>query len=223
MSWSTAQRERFWRELMLRFEKRLRTYLRRAKWNDCEIEELLWDTWALAVESEDKLTASSDPWPALRTLAAEASSRRLRVRRHELVSAADVLSAAEAGDREESTGDAQILARWTERVMAQLPPQQRVAVDFRYRWRWPYWAVAAAIGTTESTARVHVWRGLDKLRRIAADCPPPDSRSHWWPLRSDSDGMQPHGAYGKPGGRNSPISGRGLLDVNESTGKMLSG
>jgi len=176
MSWSTAQRERFWRELMLRFDRQLCAYLRRAKWNEREIQELVWDTWALAVENEDTLTASTDPWPALRGLAAAASRRRLRVRRYELVSAADVLSAAQAGDTEESTGDRQALARWTERVLAQLPMQQRVAVDLRYRWRWPYWAVAAAIETTESTARVHVWRGLAKLRRLAAHFPPPHGR-----------------------------------------------
>jgi DNA-directed RNA polymerase specialized sigma24 family protein len=168
-----VQREGFWRELLLRFDRRLRAYLRRARWNECEIEELVWDTWALAVEREETLTASSDPWPALRALAAGASARRLRMRRHELLGATGVLNAAQTGDTVESGDDERALARWTERVLAQLPTQQRVAVDFRYRWRWPYWVVAVAIETTESTARVHAWRGLDKLRRIAADCPPP--------------------------------------------------
>lgn len=138
MSWSPAQRERFWRELILRFDRRLRAYLRRARWNEREIEELVWDTWALAVESEDILTASSDPWPALSGLAARASARRLRVRRHELTGGESALSTARAGDREESRSDGQPLARWTERLLAQLPTQQRVAVDFRCRWRWPY-------------------------------------------------------------------------------------
>ena len=53
-------------------------------------------------------------------------------------------------------------------ALSALSPQQRLAVEYHYRWGWPYWAVAAAIGASEATARVHAMRGLKTLCNLLA-------------------------------------------------------
>jgi DNA-directed RNA polymerase specialized sigma24 family protein len=175
---SIAEREKFWRDLIFHFDRRLRAYLRCGRWSDQEVEELLWEVWSMAVEVEDTLAASRDRWPVLRELAARASSRLLRVRRRERLSRcwADdgtVLDVWQLVDAELDSVETEPLRIWTAAVLMQLSEQQRLAVDYRYRWGWPYWAVAAAIDIAEPTARVHASRGLERLRKIAERCPPP--------------------------------------------------
>jgi RNA polymerase sigma-70 factor (ECF subfamily) len=176
MMGSLAEPEQSWRDLVPRYNRRLRAYFRRARWAGDEIEDLVWDAWALALEREGELHTTADLWPMLRKAAAQASAGRLRVRRHEVPLPDGLVAAAPADARAESEDDAQTLAHWNKWALAQLPKQQRLAVDYRHRWSWPYWVVAAAVDTTESTARGHVRRGLAALRKIAVESPPPPAR-----------------------------------------------
>jgi RNA polymerase sigma factor (sigma-70 family) len=58
-------------------------------------------------------------------------------------------------------------------AVARLPERQAAAVILRVLEEQPYEAVAAALGCTEPTARVHVLRGREKLKRILAPLAPP--------------------------------------------------
>lgn len=51
-------------------------------------------------------------------------------------------------------------------AVARLPDRQAAAVTLRVLEEQPYEAVAAALGCTGPTARVHVLRGREKLKRI---------------------------------------------------------
>lgn len=165
------RREEYWRQLVLRYHARLRAYCRFLWCRPEDVDELLWDVWHEAIESEATLAASDDHWPILKRLACTACSARRRQRRRERPieddAAIEVTNAVEERDRD------RVLRDWTERILAALPEKQRLAVDFRFRWRWPYWVVAAAIETSEPTARVYVARGLQRLRRLANQRPPP--------------------------------------------------
>ena len=59
-------------------------------------------------------------------------------------------------------------------AVARLPEKQAAAVTLRVLEEQPYEAIAAALGCTEPTARVHVLRGRAKLtRRLGPLAPPP--------------------------------------------------
>jgi RNA polymerase sigma factor (sigma-70 family) len=51
-------------------------------------------------------------------------------------------------------------------AVARLPERQAAAVTLRVLEEQPYEAVAAALGCTEPTARVHVLRGREKLKQL---------------------------------------------------------
>jgi len=51
-------------------------------------------------------------------------------------------------------------------AIARLPPRQAAAVTMRVMEDASYDAIAAALGCAEPTARVHVLRGREKLRRL---------------------------------------------------------
>jgi RNA polymerase sigma-70 factor (ECF subfamily) len=51
-------------------------------------------------------------------------------------------------------------------AVARLPEKQAVAVTLRMLDEQPYEAIAAALGCAEPTARVHVLRGREKLKRL---------------------------------------------------------
>jgi len=62
---------------------------------------------------------------------------------------------------------------WFEHILRCLPENQRIAVDLRIRCSCSYEMVSAVLGCAEATTRVHVWRGLSRLRQIVRDQPPP--------------------------------------------------
>lgn len=164
---SDRDRDAFWCDLIDRFHRRLRAYCRRMSSSDEDVEEVLWDIWQDAVALEGTLTTATNQWPILHELARRACATRMRRWRREYpleeVSAAieERLADDPEGRRECGTP--------VEGLLSCLPHQQRLAVDFRYRWGWPYWAVAAALDTTEPTARVHAARGLRRLRQLTAE------------------------------------------------------
>ncbi|HEX5439044.1 MAG TPA: hypothetical protein VFW98_17965 [Gemmatimonadaceae bacterium] len=136
-------------------------------------EQAIWDVWATAVAREEVLRGAEDDWPILRKVAAHVCAERLRVCRHEQPMDGRLLDAIAATSAAERRPRSDEVRGWVADALAALPEKQRVAVDFRFRWHFPYWAVAAGIDAPESTARVCVLRGLQKLRRYAAAHPPP--------------------------------------------------
>ncbi len=61
--------------------------------------------------------------------------------------------------------------------IARLSPRQAQAVLLRLVEEMPYDAIAAALGCTEATARVHVQRGRQRLRNRLGDLQPMPQRS----------------------------------------------
>lgn len=57
-------------------------------------------------------------------------------------------------------------------AIARLPEQQATAVTMRFLLYCPYEEVAQALGCAEATARVHVTRGLSRLRDLLAHLSP---------------------------------------------------
>ena len=120
--------------------------------------------WQLAVEVEDQFV-SGDPWVILCHLVRRACRPRVRQWRHEHdggLSARQPAPAAADWVIAEANADEE----WTRvsAAMARLSRSQRLAIDYHYLRGLPYCAVAAALGCTEPTARVHAHRGLAGLR-----------------------------------------------------------
>ena len=57
-------------------------------------------------------------------------------------------------------------------AIARLPEQQATAVTMRFLLYCPYEEIAQALGCAEATARVHVTRGLNRLRELLAHLNP---------------------------------------------------
>jgi len=57
-------------------------------------------------------------------------------------------------------------------AIARLPEQQATAVTMRFLLYCPYEEIAQALGCAEATARVHVTRGLSRLRELLAHLNP---------------------------------------------------
>jgi RNA polymerase sigma factor (sigma-70 family) len=57
-------------------------------------------------------------------------------------------------------------------AIARLPEQQATAVTMRFLLYCPYEEIAQALGCAEATARVHVTRGLSRLRDLLAHLNP---------------------------------------------------
>jgi len=160
------ERERFWDQLVSTTDRRLRGYVRRCRCDEDVLEEIVQEVWARAVEREIEICASQGAWPTIHDIARQVCRAHVRARRHQQQIARHVGAvSAPTPDSDSSDSEAR---QWTavQRAMSVLSEKQRQAVDFRYRWRWPYWAVAAAIDASEETARVHTSRGLRKLQRL---------------------------------------------------------
>jgi RNA polymerase sigma factor (sigma-70 family) len=72
------------------------------------------------------------------------------------------------------SGDGQFPAEGLQSLMSalmELSPQQRAAVVLHYEQDLPVAEVARVIGTTPATARVHLYRGRQRLRRILGPAP----------------------------------------------------
>lgn len=135
-----AAREAFWCALIARFQPRARSYCRRIRCSEGEVDEILWDLWQEAAECEHLLIISRDQWPLLLDLLRRLCARQVRSWRRECrmedgnveLSCCEQAASLEAPD----------VHGWISGLMEQLPPKQRQAIDFRLRWGWPYWAVA---------------------------------------------------------------------------------
>ena len=164
--WSTtAAREHFWQRVIRTFDARLRQYALRTRCSQGEADEIIWDTWQRAVACEQALVAARDKWQVLHPLIKRRCAERLRVWRRETDRLDDGPDPRTEDER--ARLDPREAGGWLSRAVLELSERQRLAVEYRCRWGWPYWAVAAAIDCSEPTARVHVHRGLEKLRAFA--------------------------------------------------------
>jgi RNA polymerase sigma factor (sigma-70 family) len=163
-------REEFWRALIAVLNPRLRAYLRRMRCNEEDIEEIVWDIWEEVANSESSGESTDDQWVVVESILRRNCARRARQWRHERPLDPDEQIQM---CHDETSLDLADLRTWANQLLGELPPQQRLAVDLRCRWGWPYWAVAAALDAAEPTARVHVARGLHQLRTLAQVRPPP--------------------------------------------------
>jgi RNA polymerase sigma factor (sigma-70 family) len=167
---SPEERDDFWRDLLCRFDGRVEAYARRACFANDETSEVVWDLWEEAVRRELALLESPDPWEILLPLLRRLCARRIRIRRHER---ADARAVDHYAVSDSIVGSSEALAEWMGRVLSELTPRQRAVIEGRYGMGWSYKAIAAAIGTAEATARVHVLHALARLRRFSGQVPPP--------------------------------------------------
>lgn len=167
-------REVAWARLMSRYGRPLRAYLRRTQADEVAVEDMLWDVWALAVDSEAEIFDADDPWLLFRRLGRQVARMQVRRSRREQRLTTDVQVEANSdlvGAPAERQVRAPILA-WQATALAMLTERQRVIVDLRYRYSIPDEVIALALGISESTLRVHAKRALDRLRAYAQISPP---------------------------------------------------
>lgn len=156
------------------YGRRLRAYARHTRCSEDEVEEILWDVWALAADSESSFVHVSDAWPLLKALVQPVCAARVRNWRREV--RADPLGSM--SDLSHAGLAAQLAMQaawdsWWDGAWKCLGRQERLAVDFRFRWGWDYPYIAAGLEVNESTARSYVARGLARLRNYAEEFPPP--------------------------------------------------
>jgi len=63
-------------------------------------------------------------------------------------------------------------------AIAQLPEQQSIAVTMRYLLEASYSEIASGLDCAEATARVHVARGIKRLKQVLSTPSSPSSRTH---------------------------------------------
>lgn len=158
----------------------VRSYIRRVSTEEAEIADLAAETRCLAWLGRAELLADPSPNNIMIRHARKACREWVSIRRRE-ISIDEIPVAAEPsrenGEVALSVEEAEAWRRWSVHALSCLSTHQRLAVDYRYRWCWAYEFVAAAIGSTKSTARVHAHRGLGRLRTIVANHPPPTPES----------------------------------------------
>ena len=165
-------RNALWVRLMPSYGRRLHAYARRTRCSDEEASDIVAEVWSIALTHEHRLSEEADHWPTLRSIARKVCAGRVGVWRREVSFLSHAVTTAQeetdAGDRNPTA-----LRDWWLVVRDKLSDQPRIAVDMRFRWGWRYEHVSWALGCTESTARVHVKRGLAKLRDLVRSLPPP--------------------------------------------------
>lgn len=170
-------RERRWRELMAEFTPKLRSYLRRTHAGSAAMRDMLADVWALAVEHETEIFDSPDPWSVLGPLVREVAEDQVHRGRHERpldfepVDPASLSGERSPDPREGSRRSARLT--WGIAALASLSERQRDVVFLRCVRHLSDDIIAARLGISESTVRVHAKRGLDRLRKYATATPPP--------------------------------------------------
>jgi RNA polymerase sigma-70 factor (ECF subfamily) len=164
-----------WPGLFASLRRRVIAYVRRAVRERADVDDLVAETFARAWLERDTLGADSGS--QIIGYAREACREWVREQRHGMsIPLSDERIAPEgASDANTSMSvDAAVRNReWYKRVLGELAPRQRAAVDFRVCWGFSYKFIAAVLDTSEGAVRVDVHRGLRRLRRIVADDPFP--------------------------------------------------
>lgn len=175
MSFLPGDRESFWAHLLVEMQHRIRSYVRRTRLSDEEVEEIVWDVWQVAVEHEPELSVP-EPWPVLRGIARTLCNEHVGRRRRERVPWGDLGSRESDVLRSSAILSSDALV-WLSRAISELPYKQRLVAEYRLLRRLPFRVVAEVIGTSEVTARVHAMRAVARLRhegRLASQTWRPD-------------------------------------------------
>jgi DNA-directed RNA polymerase specialized sigma24 family protein len=172
MVWpSDAERERFWGGLIARYDRRLRAYASRTHCSVGEADEIVADVWA-DLTARDDSEWREEPWPVLLSLLRARCAEQMRTWRRE----APLRGWDQPGGTEDPAVDPEFrlaVNEWWKRAAIHLTEPQQIAVTFRCMWGWESTQVANVLGTTEATMRVHLMRGLRKLRKLVKVIPPP--------------------------------------------------
>jgi RNA polymerase sigma factor (sigma-70 family) len=169
----TYGREQMWRQVLREYDRRLRRYLSRAHRADSDVDDIISEVWTRALCRENALHQANWAWCAVHPILREVRAEHARTERREVpvdpawfdqreydLASGDCASAPEVRD-------------WVMWMLTRLPGQQRRVLQLRYLLGRSFREVAAAIGTEETTARVHALRGLKRLRELALTDPPP--------------------------------------------------
>ena len=156
----------------------LRTAWRIARDPD-RARDALQDAMARAWAHRDRVRVHPNPGALLLRITIHAAIDRLRRERRRLRAEESVqppewqvsppVGPAAAAERNE-------LRALVLDAIARLPEKQAAAVTLRVLEEQPYEAIAAALGCAEPTARVHVLRGRENLRRRLRALAPPAPR-----------------------------------------------
>jgi len=169
-------REARWEGYLRSFQHRLVAYALSTGCGHDEAVEIAAEVWCATALREADL-ASVPIADILRDEARRVCARHVRARRHEVVGLPDSLDSRRPNQLEELLREEDRLAcrsgfDWWVSVAPLLSEHQRLAVNFRLLWGWPFEQVSWAVGCSEATARVHFHRGLAKLRALAHGNPP---------------------------------------------------
>lgn len=174
-----------WSAIMRAALPRMRSYVRRVAATGHDAEELLAEVHVQAWINRAAVIDDEAPFRIVMQHVQLVCRTWVRHRRREVPLDAVFHGGVEDDSAETGTGmsidEAQRRLDWGKRALAQLSENQRAVVDLRYRWSLSYAMIAAALGMSEATARVHAFRGIGRLRSIVATDPPP------WLLGEDSE------------------------------------
>ena len=182
-------REMFWRETVARFEHRLVGWLSRTPIPARDLEDLVAEVWARALDAEEGLRASQEPWAFVRSLIRAVWAEWKPVVDHELLEAdayAEMTSAAftlaslarEAPVRLENVEDDALaeqnddqLRRVLSDALAHLSKRERDVMTLRFFGEGEgleYPDIAKRLRIAESTVRQNVMRARRHLRKLLA-------------------------------------------------------
>lgn len=168
-------REVWWRELVRRYDPRMRAYARRAQFRGLEVDEIAADVCAMAVEHEGDLRSAGEPWDVLVQDLRQVCAERMRIRRHEIAWSDAAGPPAPTSDERDSSQFEQVWAQ-VERALAGLPRRQRDIMRWRYWHDWSYERIAAKLGIRAATVRWHHAEGMKELRKSETA----ESTACWW-------------------------------------------
>ena len=139
--------------------------------------DALQDAMARVWRQRDRVSAHPNPGALVLRIAIHAAIdvlRRERRRRRAEESAAPNAWRANPQTGPAAAAESSEVRALVLDAVARLPERQAAAVTLRVLEEQPYEAIAAALGCTEPTARVHVLRGREKLKRLLGPLAPTD-------------------------------------------------
>jgi RNA polymerase sigma factor (sigma-70 family) len=160
------EREHFWGQLLVEYDRRLRQYLRRAHVPHADVDDIVGEVWSRALSQETALRQSDAVWPPLLAVLREVRAEYACIERRERCADSALLDQLELALTLGETLDTLDRSNWAMQLPTRLPERQRQAVEMRYFLGKSFAEIGAAIGTAEATARVHVFRGIRQLRRL---------------------------------------------------------
>lgn len=103
------------------------------------------------------------PWIVTIAINVSREASRRRFRRHELLFDFEAETAPPSASSEHRQLEPALLVH---EAMAQLPPEQREAIELHWIKGLPFYEIAASLGISAGAARVRAHRGYEALRRL---------------------------------------------------------